>query len=187
MLGHQPHAIRSHRKMPEGSALPFTFDDEVVELIASRCTELERGEQMIGTILTNSVKPSKRGTEHEHGATATARTAPHAWQSAAQHSSRSAWLGAASTCGARTTAPGTAATRLRVETCPSWSGGQSGRGPAACSERVYGLLRGVERKVRQVLVCLGLKVNSDGRGGSRQRITPHVAGVPIASAFDDLR
>jgi type VI secretion system protein VasG len=42
----------------ESHKVPFTFDDEVVKLIASRCTELESGGRMIDTILTNTLLPS---------------------------------------------------------------------------------------------------------------------------------
>ena len=38
--------------------VPFTYDDAVVTLIASRCTELESGGRMIDAILTNSMLPS---------------------------------------------------------------------------------------------------------------------------------
>jgi type VI secretion system protein VasG len=38
--------------------IPFTYSDEVVQLIASRCTELESGGRMIDAILTNSVLPA---------------------------------------------------------------------------------------------------------------------------------
>jgi type VI secretion system protein VasG len=38
--------------------IPFTYTDEVVQLIASRCTELESGGRMIDAILTNSVLPA---------------------------------------------------------------------------------------------------------------------------------
>ncbi len=37
--------------------MPFTYDDEVVKLIVSRCTELESGGRMIDAILTNTVLP----------------------------------------------------------------------------------------------------------------------------------
>ena len=37
---------------------PFTYDDEVVKLIASRCTELESGGRMIDAILTNTMLPA---------------------------------------------------------------------------------------------------------------------------------
>jgi type VI secretion system protein VasG len=38
--------------------LPFTYDDDVVKLIVSRCTELESGGRMIDAILTNTVLPT---------------------------------------------------------------------------------------------------------------------------------
>ncbi len=38
--------------------LPFTYDDAVVTLIASRCTELASGGRMIDSILTNTVLPA---------------------------------------------------------------------------------------------------------------------------------
>ena len=41
----------------ENHKIPFTYDDEVVKLIASRCTELESGGRMIDAILTNTVLP----------------------------------------------------------------------------------------------------------------------------------
>ena len=37
--------------------MPFTYDDAVVRLIASRCTELESGGRMIDAILTNTMLP----------------------------------------------------------------------------------------------------------------------------------
>jgi type VI secretion system protein VasG len=37
--------------------IPFTFDDQVVKLIVSRCTELESGGRMIDAILTNTLLP----------------------------------------------------------------------------------------------------------------------------------
>jgi type VI secretion system protein VasG len=46
--------------------VPFTFDEEVVGLIVSRCTELESGGRMIDAILTNTVLPriSQEMLEH---------------------------------------------------------------------------------------------------------------------------
>ena len=41
----------------ESHKVPFTYDDEVVKLIASRCTELESGGRMIDAILTNTLLP----------------------------------------------------------------------------------------------------------------------------------
>jgi type VI secretion system protein VasG len=38
--------------------IPFTYDDEVVKLIAARCTEVESGGRMIDAILTNTVLPT---------------------------------------------------------------------------------------------------------------------------------
>ena len=37
--------------------IPFSYDDEVVELIASRCTEVESGARTVDAILTNTVLP----------------------------------------------------------------------------------------------------------------------------------
>jgi len=51
-LGRIQKRIRDHHKVP------FTYDDEVVKLIASRCTELESGGRMIDAILTNTVLPA---------------------------------------------------------------------------------------------------------------------------------
>jgi type VI secretion system protein VasG len=45
-------------KRVEGTyRVPFTFDDEVVKVIVSRCTELESGGRMIDAILTNTLLP----------------------------------------------------------------------------------------------------------------------------------
>jgi type VI secretion system protein VasG len=49
---------RIARRVQESHKVPFTYDDEVVKLIASRCTELESGGRMIDAILTNSVLPA---------------------------------------------------------------------------------------------------------------------------------
>ncbi len=37
--------------------IPLEYDDDVVKLIVSRCTELESGGRMIDAILTNTVLP----------------------------------------------------------------------------------------------------------------------------------
>ena len=37
--------------------MPFSYDDEVIKLIVSRCTELESSGRMIDAILTNTVLP----------------------------------------------------------------------------------------------------------------------------------
>jgi type VI secretion system protein VasG len=41
--------------------VPFTYDDAVVKLIASRCTEPESGGRMIDAILTNTMLPAISG------------------------------------------------------------------------------------------------------------------------------
>ena len=41
--------------------IPFTYDDAVVDLIASRCTEPESGGRMIDSILTNTMLPDISG------------------------------------------------------------------------------------------------------------------------------
>jgi type VI secretion system protein VasG len=48
---------RIKKRIAESHKVPFTYDDEVIKLIASRCTELESGGRMIDTILTNTVLP----------------------------------------------------------------------------------------------------------------------------------
>jgi len=48
---------RIERRIRDNHKVPFTFDEEVVKLIASRCTELESGGRMIDAILTNTVLP----------------------------------------------------------------------------------------------------------------------------------
>jgi type VI secretion system protein VasG len=59
-LGRIAKRIQEHHK------IPFTYDDEVVKLITSRCTELESGGRMIDAILTNTVLPviSQHFLEH---------------------------------------------------------------------------------------------------------------------------
>lgn len=49
---------RVTKRIAENHKVPFTYDDEVVKLIVSRCTELESGGRMIDAILTNSVLPA---------------------------------------------------------------------------------------------------------------------------------
>jgi type VI secretion system protein VasG len=51
-LGRIATRIAAHHKVP------FTWDDKVVDLIASRCTEPESGGRMIDAILTNTMLPS---------------------------------------------------------------------------------------------------------------------------------
>jgi type VI secretion system protein VasG len=45
------------RRIGEQHAVPLTYDDAVVALIVSRCTEVESGGRMIDAILTNTVLP----------------------------------------------------------------------------------------------------------------------------------
>ena len=48
---------RIERRVTERYAVPFTYDASVVELITSRCTELESGGRMIDAVLTNTLLP----------------------------------------------------------------------------------------------------------------------------------
>jgi type VI secretion system protein VasG len=52
---------RIERRVRENHELPLTYDDEVVDLVVSRCTELESGGRMIDAILTNTVLPEISG------------------------------------------------------------------------------------------------------------------------------
>ncbi len=49
---------RVEKRVVENHGVPFTYDDSVVDLIASRCTELESGGRMVDSILTGSVLPA---------------------------------------------------------------------------------------------------------------------------------
>ncbi len=49
---------RIQKRIREGHDLSFTWADEVVALIASRCTQLESGGRMIDAILTNTILPA---------------------------------------------------------------------------------------------------------------------------------
>ena len=48
---------RIAKRVQENHKVPLTYDEEVIKLIASRCTELESGGRMIDAILTNTVLP----------------------------------------------------------------------------------------------------------------------------------
>jgi type VI secretion system protein VasG len=48
---------RIEKRIRANYGIPFTYTDETVKLIASRCTELESGGRMIDAILTNNVLP----------------------------------------------------------------------------------------------------------------------------------
>jgi type VI secretion system protein VasG len=48
---------RIGRRTKENHKIPFTYDDEVVGLIAGRCTEVESGARAVDAILTNTMLP----------------------------------------------------------------------------------------------------------------------------------
>jgi type VI secretion system protein VasG len=48
---------RIAKRIRENHKVPFTYDDEVVKMISSRCTELASGGRMIDAILTNTMLP----------------------------------------------------------------------------------------------------------------------------------
>ena len=48
---------RIAKRVRDNHKVPFTYGDDVIKLIASRCTELESGGRMIDAILTNTVLP----------------------------------------------------------------------------------------------------------------------------------
>jgi type VI secretion system protein VasG len=45
------------KRVRENHKLPFTYDDSVPELIAQRCTELERGARVVDAMITNNLLP----------------------------------------------------------------------------------------------------------------------------------
>ena len=49
---------RIQKRIEENHKIPLSYDEDVIKLIASRCTELESGGRMIDAILTNSVLPA---------------------------------------------------------------------------------------------------------------------------------
>ncbi len=49
---------RIAKRVRENHKVPFSYDDDVVKLIVSRCTEVESGGRMIDAILTNTVLPA---------------------------------------------------------------------------------------------------------------------------------
>ena len=49
---------RIEKRVAANHKVPFTYTDDVVDLIRSRCTELESGGRMIDAILTNTVLPT---------------------------------------------------------------------------------------------------------------------------------
>jgi len=48
---------RIRKRIQENHRIPFTYDDDVVRMIVSRCTEVESGGRMIDAILTNTMLP----------------------------------------------------------------------------------------------------------------------------------
>jgi len=52
---------RIAKRITEHHKVPFTYDDEVVKLIASRCNEPESGGRIIDAILTNTMLPAISG------------------------------------------------------------------------------------------------------------------------------
>jgi type VI secretion system protein VasG len=49
---------RVQKRVEEHHKVPFTYSDDVIALIASRCTDLDSGGRMIDAILTNTVLPA---------------------------------------------------------------------------------------------------------------------------------
>jgi type VI secretion system protein VasG len=49
---------RIEKRIDANHRLPFVYDDEVIDLIVNRCTELESGGRMIDAILTNTMLPA---------------------------------------------------------------------------------------------------------------------------------
>ena len=48
---------RIGKRITENHRIPFTYDDAVVKLIASRCSEVESGARVVDAILTNTMLP----------------------------------------------------------------------------------------------------------------------------------
>ena len=48
---------RIGRRTQQNHKIPFSYDDDVVGLIASRCTDVESGARMVDSILTNTLLP----------------------------------------------------------------------------------------------------------------------------------
>jgi len=48
---------RIAKRMAENRKIPFSYDDAVVDLVASRCTEVESGARMVDAILTHTLLP----------------------------------------------------------------------------------------------------------------------------------
>jgi len=52
---------RIQKRIQENHRISFTYDDEVVELVNSRCTELESGARMVDAILSHTLLPEISG------------------------------------------------------------------------------------------------------------------------------
>jgi type VI secretion system protein VasG len=52
---------RIGKRIMQNHAIPFTYEEAVVELIANRCTELESGARVVDAILTNTLLPAISG------------------------------------------------------------------------------------------------------------------------------
>jgi len=48
---------RIAKRLAENQRIPFSYDDNVIDLIASRCTEVESGARMVDAILTHTLLP----------------------------------------------------------------------------------------------------------------------------------
>ena len=49
---------RIEKRILSNHKIPFSYDEDVVQLIAERCSELESGARIVDTILTNTVLPT---------------------------------------------------------------------------------------------------------------------------------
>jgi type VI secretion system protein VasG len=49
---------RISKRVAEHHKIPFTYDDDALKLIVSRCVEVESGGRMVDSILTNTVLPT---------------------------------------------------------------------------------------------------------------------------------
>jgi type VI secretion system protein VasG len=49
---------RIRKRLAENRKIPFSYDDSVVDLVKSRCTEVESGARMVDAILTHALLPA---------------------------------------------------------------------------------------------------------------------------------
>jgi type VI secretion system protein VasG len=52
---------RIQKRVKQNHKVPLTFDEKVIDLVASRCTEVESGGRMVDAILTQSLLPAMSG------------------------------------------------------------------------------------------------------------------------------